>query len=84
MSVRVVEAIAQATKRKRCPMPTNNNHMKGVIFDSEERYCTLSESILAKKKFSCDYQDPHWDDMLHVEATSRDGIIYHEHWGQPR
>jgi hypothetical protein len=51
--------------------------MQGVVFDSDEPFNDLSEIVLTKNKFSCRYLD------YHVEATSRDGVVYRGNWNHP-
>jgi hypothetical protein len=55
--------------------------MKGVVFDSDEPLCDLSETILTKNKFSCRYSQLGY--TYSVEATSHDGITYRGNWGTP-
>jgi hypothetical protein len=55
--------------------------MNGVVFDSDEPLCELSEAILTKKKFACKYSQNGY--VYHIEVTSRDGTTYRGNWGTP-
>lgn len=55
--------------------------MRGVGFDFDEPAYDLTDVVLSKNTFCCNYAEKGYS--YRIEATSKDGLVYRGNWGYP-